>query len=404
MTTDPTMPRPLLYPATPIADMPPAGRPGSVAVVMRTRDRPQLLTRALDSVCAQTWRDWHLYLVNDGGAAAPVDAALAAREDRLAGRVTSIRLAEPVGIARAANAAFARAREEFVAVHDDDDSWEPGFLEAAAGFLAAPEHRGFVGVTTGCTLIEERLTPDGPQEVRRHVWPHHRGTVDLRRALVDTQIPPIAMLFRRAALDAIGPLNGALTYVSDLEFNYRLLLLGEIGFVDRPLAAYHHRVPGTTGAAANSIAAGAGRVDQHLRLRNGLLRASLADRPEAIGALQAVLQATDESRRHLEERMACLEHRLEAALAATDGSRRHMEERTARLDQRLEATLAALERRPAGEGSAAHAMQQAIEEIRVVAAWQRKMLRPVRWVWLRALPLRRAIARARGRVAEPPAA
>lgn len=81
-----------------------------------------------------------------------------------------------------------------------------------------------------------------------------------------------------------------------------------------------------------------------------------------------------------------------------------MEERTARLDQRLEATLAALERRPAGEGSAAHAMQQAIEEIRVVAAWQRKMLRPVRWVWLRALPLRRAIARARGRVAEPPAA
>lgn len=379
MTTDPEVPRPLLYPATPIADLPPAGPPGSVAIVMRTRDRPQFLARALDSVCAQTWRDWHLYLVNDGGEAASVDAALAARADRLAGRVTAIRLEDTVGIARAANAAFARAREEFVAVHDDDDSWEPGFLGAAVGFLSAPEHRGFVGVTTGCTLIEECLTPDGPQEVRRHVWPHHRGTIDLRRALVDTQIPPIAMLFRRAALEAIGPLNPALTYVSDLEFNYRLLLLGEIGFVDQPLAAYHHRVPGTAGTAANSIAAGADRREQHLRLRNGMLRASLAAQPEAIGALRTMLQATDESRRCLEERIGALEQRLHAALSA--------------FDQRL-----------AAEANAAHALQQAIGEIRLVAAWQRKMLRPVHWAWVRALPLRRAIARARGRVPPPPVA
>ncbi len=379
MMTDLAAPRPLLYPTTPIADMPPAGRPGSVAVVMRTRDRPQFLARALDSVCTQTWRDWHLYLVNDGGESAPVEAALAARSDRLAGRVTAIRLAEPGGIARSANAGLVQATEELVAVHDDDDSWEPGFLEAAVGFLAAPEHRGFVGVTTGCTLVEERLTPDGPQEVRRHVWPHHRGTLDLRRALVELQIPPIALAFRRAALDAIGPLNGALTHVSDLEFTYRLLLLGEIGFVDRPLASYHHRLPGTTGAAANSIAAGADRSEQHLRLRNGLLRASLAARPEAIGALQALLQATNENRRLLEERIAMLEHRLEAALSG-------------------------LERRVAMEGSALLAMQQALEEVRLVAGWQRKLLRPVRWAWARALPLRRAIARARGRAGGPPPA
>lgn len=372
MTTGQATPRPLLYPATPIADMPPAGSPGSVAIVMRTRDRPQFLGRALDSVCAQTWSAWHLYLVNDGGLAAPVEAALAAREARLAGRLTLIRLSEAAGMAGSANAGLALAREELVAVHDDDDSWDPGFLEATAAFLAVPEHRGFVGVTTGCTLIEERLTPDGPQEVRRHLWPHHRGTVDLRRALVDLQIPPIAFVFRRAALEAIGPLNDALTFVSDLEFNYRLLLLGDIGYVDRLLAAYHHRVPGTEGAAANSIAAGPDRTEQHLGLRNGLLRASLAGRPEAIGALQAVLQATEESRRACEARIAILEKRLETALLA-------------------------LERRAADQDDTALVMRRALEEIREVAAWQRTMLRPVRWAWTRALPLRRAIARARGR-------
>lgn len=380
--TDDLTPRPLLYPATPIAAAPAAGRPGSVAIVMRTRDRPVFLPRALDSVCAQSWPDWHLYLVNDGGDPAAVEAALAARATTLRGRVSSIHLPAPRGISGAANAGLAQAREEFLVIHDDDDGWDPGYLAAVTEFLLAPAHAGFVGVTTACTLVEERLTPEGIEEVRRHVWPHHQGLVELRRALVDTQIPPIALTIRRAALSLIGGLNEALSHVSDLEFNHRLMMLGEIGFIPRSLATYHHRTAGTGGAARNSIAAGTEREEQALRLRNGLLRSAMAVRPEMFGALQALLQAMEEDRARIEARIAAMEQRTEARGAALEQALGRIERQLAR-GADLCVRLAAV--------------QAAVDEMREVSRWQRQMLRPIRWAWRRALPLRRAVARARGR-------
>ncbi len=38
----------------------------SVDIVMRTKDRPVFLARALDDVLAQTFTDWRLTIVNDG--------------------------------------------------------------------------------------------------------------------------------------------------------------------------------------------------------------------------------------------------------------------------------------------------------------------------------------------------
>lgn len=40
-----------------------------VSVIMRTKDRDVLLRRALSDVARQTFTDWGLVIVNDGGAA-----------------------------------------------------------------------------------------------------------------------------------------------------------------------------------------------------------------------------------------------------------------------------------------------------------------------------------------------
>ena len=45
-----------------------------VAIVTRTKNRPLLLERALNSVLGQSFADWHQIVVNDGGDPAPVDA------------------------------------------------------------------------------------------------------------------------------------------------------------------------------------------------------------------------------------------------------------------------------------------------------------------------------------------
>ena len=62
----------------------------SVAVIMRTKDREMLLGRAVADVCAQSWADWHLVIVNDGGVTVSVDEVVRRYESALAGRVTVI--------------------------------------------------------------------------------------------------------------------------------------------------------------------------------------------------------------------------------------------------------------------------------------------------------------------------
>jgi glycosyltransferase involved in cell wall biosynthesis len=47
-----------------------------IAVVMRTYERPVLLARAIASVQLQTFTDWELVVVNNGGQPAGVDAVV----------------------------------------------------------------------------------------------------------------------------------------------------------------------------------------------------------------------------------------------------------------------------------------------------------------------------------------
>jgi O-antigen biosynthesis protein len=83
-----------------------AEQAASVAVIMRTQDRPLLLARALADVCAQTFADWQLVVLNDGGDAATVDEVIRTREAALAGRVLLIRNDTPRGPHAALNQAI----------------------------------------------------------------------------------------------------------------------------------------------------------------------------------------------------------------------------------------------------------------------------------------------------------
>lgn len=93
------------------------------SIVLPTRDRPEMLAVAVESVMSQTLRDWELIVVDDGGAVAvrlPTDP-----------RVTLIRNAVSGGPSVARNAGLERAQGRFVAFLDDDDAWRAGRLANA---------------------------------------------------------------------------------------------------------------------------------------------------------------------------------------------------------------------------------------------------------------------------------
>lgn len=100
-----------------------------VSVVVPTRFRPELVTRAVRSALAQTLRDIEVIVVIDGPDA-KTRAALSALGDD---RVRVIELPESSGAPNARNVGVSNARAPWTALLDDDDEWLPTKLAVQLG-------------------------------------------------------------------------------------------------------------------------------------------------------------------------------------------------------------------------------------------------------------------------------
>lgn len=107
----------------------------AVTAIIPTRDRPELLQRAVDAIRAQDYPgDVHCLVVYDG---TEPDFSLC-REGRRSVLVCSN--ARKPGLAGARNTGIILTQTELVAFCDDDDAWLPGKLTAQAKRLAeAPD-------------------------------------------------------------------------------------------------------------------------------------------------------------------------------------------------------------------------------------------------------------------------
>jgi glycosyltransferase involved in cell wall biosynthesis len=136
-----------------------------LTIVVPTKDRPELLARAVASARAQRGADVEVVVVDDGSAT-PV--ALDG-DDRL--RV--LRMDRSVGGAAARNAGTEVARARLVAYLDDDDELYPHFAEVSLTALADTSMPGPVGVLSALEAVD----PDGrlletkrPQASPRGGW------------------------------------------------------------------------------------------------------------------------------------------------------------------------------------------------------------------------------------------
>ena len=89
-----------------------------VSVIVRTRNRPQLLKEALDSLARQTYPLIEVVVVNDGGE--DVSPVLEQYSRRFYG-LKYVHLDRNTGRASAANAGLKEATGDLIAFLDDDD-------------------------------------------------------------------------------------------------------------------------------------------------------------------------------------------------------------------------------------------------------------------------------------------
>jgi glycosyltransferase involved in cell wall biosynthesis len=198
--------RPATHPAAPAgpagavatAQAPPAGSRDwpAVGVVIPTRNRPELLRKALDAVRAQDCPGpLRVIVVFDQ---AEPDAALAVTDDRPVLVLSNWR---QVGLAGARNTGITALDTELVAFCDDDDSWHPAKLrrqvdalvrEPGAQFATCAVEVEFEGVVHARLAGTDTVTVDHLARSRMSML-HSSGFVARRAALLaDGAIGPVS--------------------------------------------------------------------------------------------------------------------------------------------------------------------------------------------------------------------
>lgn len=248
-----------------------------VTVITRTRDRPLMLPRCLESVLNQSFGDWLHLIVNDGGNPLVVELAVAERAARYRGRAQIIHNPTSVGMQNASNVGVRQAAGDYVVIHDDDDTWQPEFLRQCVKFLDAQGAASAVQgvVTQTARVLEEINAESGIDELAREDYQPLK-TIDLFAAGADNPFAPISFVYRRSAHEKVGEFDERFSVVGDWDFNLRFLTHYEIGVIEQRLANYHWRHRSGGSVYANTVT---DALDVHRQksteLRNHYLRLDL---------------------------------------------------------------------------------------------------------------------------------
>lgn len=211
-----------------------------VSVVICTRDRPDTIGNALDSVIAQDYPDFEVLVVDQSRGD---ETGLIVEEARARfPNLRLVRLRTP-GLSRAYNAGIREARADVIAFTDDDVVAPPHWLRhVALAFASNPE----VGLLYGQVLVAPELEA---RENRDGVTP--ALTIE-RREILDRQhgfrVFGMGANFaaRRSLFVRVGDFDevlgggGPLQSSQDFDFVYRAYKAGESTLLEPDVVVYHH--------------------------------------------------------------------------------------------------------------------------------------------------------------------
>lgn len=188
------------------------------SVIIATYNRAKLIARALDSLAAQTERDWEAVVVDDES----TDDTLARLANYLRDYPQIRYLRKPhSGEALSKNEGIRASAGRFITFLDSDDEYEPDHLASRKQILAGnPSVKFLYG---GVRIIGNRFVPDKSDYTRRISLDDCviGGTFCIERNLLrslggfrDILVGTDADLFERASIAGINPVETRLpTYI-----------------------------------------------------------------------------------------------------------------------------------------------------------------------------------------------
>lgn len=214
-------------------------RSSRVAVVIPSYNHDKYIAQCFDSVFAQTFSDFEIFVTDDGSTDDTVEVIRQLKDPRIKfNNFSSNR-----GACAALNDAIRRTSSEFIAVLNSDDTFLPHKLAVQVAWLDAhPEHGAVFSYPefideNGSLLVgkphkdESAFLVDNKE---RHCWLRHffyKGN-----ALCHPTI-----LIRRSCYEHVGLYNERLAQIPDLEMWIRLTRAYDIHVIQEPLVQFRIR-------------------------------------------------------------------------------------------------------------------------------------------------------------------
>jgi len=188
---------------------------GLISVIIPTYNRADRIGVAVESVLAQTDRDWELIIVDDGSTDDTETVVQSFDDDR----IKYIRQ-ENHGVSAARNQGIKRARGGLIAFLDSDDRWEPRKSEVQRRFF---ESHPDVHICQ----TEEKWIRNGLRvnPMKKHKKPS--GWI-FKECLDLCVVSPSAVMLRCGVFDSIGLFDETLAACEDYDFWLRSSLVFEI--------------------------------------------------------------------------------------------------------------------------------------------------------------------------------
>jgi glycosyltransferase involved in cell wall biosynthesis len=203
----------------------------TVDVIIPAYNAAKYLSKAIESVIAQTFDDWRIILVDDGSTDETPEIARPFVE-QLGAKLKYVRQ-DNRGLPAARNTAIRNSSAEFLALLDADDVWLPCRLfESLKAFECRPE----VGLAYG---LVSRIDPNGtiidtPLTDQKHNDRRIVSDIYMRRV----HLPCPTITFRRASVDDVGFFDETMRATEDRDLWLRIALRYAVRFVPKVLAYY----------------------------------------------------------------------------------------------------------------------------------------------------------------------
>lgn len=228
-----------------------------IDILMAVYNGEKYLSQQIDSILAQSSRDWHLYICDDGSADRSYDIILD-YASRYPERITAQKNETPSGSA-CANfmGMLKRSRAEYVMFSDQDDFWQPDKVRLTLKKMKQMER--IYGdcpllVHTEMEIVDSQLNRISPSFTRFQGLNPKCNT--LNRLLCQNNVTGCTVMINRSLADLVKDAPAGDMLMHDWWIALAAAAFGQIGFVEKPLNRYRQHGGNQLGAVNHRSALG----------------------------------------------------------------------------------------------------------------------------------------------------